>query len=144
MWIRAIHPLQAMKHASKGFTLALKFRADITRSPKRGYQWPRNGLMSSKIKKINIFNGISCVAIASTTKSFRPKTDLRFVEEWYRSDGLESSIVCPCGIDSTADPVKFIYLKEIEHSLSLNDFITLHQLEKYVYKLVETVLVSLS
>ena len=102
--------------------------------------------MSSKIKKkeINIFNGVSCVAISSTTKSFGPKTDQRFLEEYYPSDGLESSIVCPSGIDSAADPVKFIYLKEIEHSLSPNDFITLHQLEKYVDKLVKTVRVHLS
>ena len=100
----------------------------------------------SKIKKkeINIFNGISCVATSSTTNSFRPKTDLRFVEECYRSDGLESSIVRPSGIDSAADPVKFIYLKGIEYSLSSNDFITLHQLEKYVDKLFKTIRVHLS
>ena len=30
---------QARKHASKS-TLALKPRADVTRSPKQGYQWP--------------------------------------------------------------------------------------------------------
>ena len=38
------------KKACKGFTLALKPRADVTRSPKQGYQWlaPRKGLMSSK------------------------------------------------------------------------------------------------
>ena len=30
---------QARKHASES-TLALKPRADITRSPKQGYQWP--------------------------------------------------------------------------------------------------------
>ena len=65
-------------------------------------------------------------------KSFRPKTDLRFVEECNRSDGLESSIVCPSGINSAADPVKLIYLKEIEHTLSPNDFVTLHQLVKCV------------
>ena len=28
------------KHVSKGSTLALKLRADITRSRKQGYQWP--------------------------------------------------------------------------------------------------------
>ena len=32
--------MQAMKHASKGITLALKPRADITRGAKQGYQWP--------------------------------------------------------------------------------------------------------
>ena len=31
--------MQARKHASE-FTLALKPRADVTRSPKQGYQWP--------------------------------------------------------------------------------------------------------
>ena len=30
---------QARKHASKNSTLAVKLRADITRSPKKGYQW---------------------------------------------------------------------------------------------------------
>ena len=60
---------------------------------------------------------IICGALSNTMKSFSPNPDLRFVEECYRSDGLESSIVCPFGIDSAANPVKFIYLKEIEHSL---------------------------
>ena len=32
--------MQARKHTSKGSTLALKPRADVTRSPKQGYQWP--------------------------------------------------------------------------------------------------------
>ena len=31
---------QARKHAKKGFTLALKPRVDVTRTPKHGYQWP--------------------------------------------------------------------------------------------------------
>ena len=31
---------QVMKHSSKGSILALKPRADITNSPKQGYQWP--------------------------------------------------------------------------------------------------------
>ena len=32
--------MHATKHASEGFTLPLKPRGDITRSPKQGYQWP--------------------------------------------------------------------------------------------------------
>ena len=32
--------MQVRRHASKTSTLALKPRADITRSPKEGYQWP--------------------------------------------------------------------------------------------------------
>ena len=39
-WISGIHCAQARTHASEGSTLALKARADITRSPKQGYQWP--------------------------------------------------------------------------------------------------------
>ena len=42
---------QAKKHASEKSTLALKPRADVTRNPKQGYQWPpRKKLMSSKNK----------------------------------------------------------------------------------------------
>ena len=33
--------MQARKHASKKSSLALKPRADVTRSPKQGYQWPQ-------------------------------------------------------------------------------------------------------
>ena len=32
--------MQARRHAKKGSSLALKPRADVTRSPKQGYQWP--------------------------------------------------------------------------------------------------------
>ena len=32
--------MQARKHASERSTLALKPRAEVTRSPKQGYQWP--------------------------------------------------------------------------------------------------------
>ena len=39
-WISGIHCMQVTKHASEGSTLALKPRADITRSPKQEYQWP--------------------------------------------------------------------------------------------------------
>ena len=39
-WIWGIHCAQARKHASKGSTLALKPRADITRNPKPGCQRP--------------------------------------------------------------------------------------------------------
>ena len=39
-WISGIHCTQATKHASKGSTLALKPRENITRSPKQGYQRP--------------------------------------------------------------------------------------------------------
>ena len=31
---------QVRKYASEGSTVALKPRADVTRSPKQGYQWP--------------------------------------------------------------------------------------------------------
>ena len=44
--------MQARKYVGKGFTLALKPRTDVTRSPKQGYQWPhKKGLVSSKKKK---------------------------------------------------------------------------------------------
>ena len=39
-WIWRIHCMQVRMHASEGSTLALKPGADITRSPKQGYQWP--------------------------------------------------------------------------------------------------------
>ena len=32
--------MQVTKHTSEGSTLALNPRADVTRSPKQGYQWP--------------------------------------------------------------------------------------------------------
>ena len=32
--------MQVRKQAGQGFTLALKPRADVTRIPKQGYQWP--------------------------------------------------------------------------------------------------------
>ena len=32
--------MQVRKHVSKESTLALKPRADVTRNPKQGYQWP--------------------------------------------------------------------------------------------------------
>ena len=38
--ISGIHCMQVTKHTSEGFTLSLKPRTDITRSSKRGYQWP--------------------------------------------------------------------------------------------------------
>ena len=31
--------MQVAKHSSEGFTLALKHRADVIRSPKQGYRW---------------------------------------------------------------------------------------------------------
>ena len=45
---------QAKKHAKRGSTLALKPRADITRSPKQGYQWPHKNDLSSKNLQKNI------------------------------------------------------------------------------------------
>ena len=49
---------QARKHAKKGSSIALKPRADVTRSPKRGYQWPdKKDFCPSKIlKKNNLLN----------------------------------------------------------------------------------------
>ena len=38
--IAGIHCMQAMNQASEGIRPALKPRADVTRSPKQGYQWP--------------------------------------------------------------------------------------------------------
>ena len=47
--------MQVGKPASKGSTLALESRADITRSPKQGYQMPlQKGLMSSNFLKKTI------------------------------------------------------------------------------------------
>ena len=40
--------MQAMKHVSEGSTVALKPRADITRSPKTGISGPTKRLMSCK------------------------------------------------------------------------------------------------
>ena len=43
---------QARKHASEKSTLALKPRADVTRSPKQGYQWPdKKDSCPTKLKK---------------------------------------------------------------------------------------------
>ena len=48
-----VHCVQVRKHTGKGSTLALKPRADITRSQKQGYQWPhkKNSCHSKKFKK---------------------------------------------------------------------------------------------
>ena len=44
------------KAHKKGSTLTLKPRADVTRSPKQGYQWPNEkGLFPPKIKKKNSY-----------------------------------------------------------------------------------------
>ena len=49
--------MQARKYASEGSTLALKPRADVTRSPKQGYQWPhKKDMRPPKIKKENVRN----------------------------------------------------------------------------------------
>ena len=46
--------VQARKHASES-TLALKPRADVTRSPKQGYQWPhKKDMCPPKILKKNL------------------------------------------------------------------------------------------
>ena len=51
-WIWGIHCAQVRKHARKGSILALKPSADVTRSPKQGYQWPhKKDLCLPKIKK---------------------------------------------------------------------------------------------
>ena len=51
-WIWWIHCAQASKHASEGSTLALKPRAEVTRSPKKGHQWPHiKGSRPTKIYK---------------------------------------------------------------------------------------------
>ena len=34
------HCMQTRKHTSQGSTLALKSMADVSTSPKQGYQWP--------------------------------------------------------------------------------------------------------
>ena len=39
-WIWGIHCMQAMKYVSKGSTLAMKPRTDVTRSLKQGYSGP--------------------------------------------------------------------------------------------------------
>ena len=48
-WISGIHCRQVTKHTSKGSTLALKPRGDVTRSPKRVSVAPRKGLVSKKL-----------------------------------------------------------------------------------------------
>ena len=40
--------LRQQSTQAREYTLALKPRADITRSPKQGYQLPKNGLISYK------------------------------------------------------------------------------------------------
>ena len=43
---------QTRKRTSEKFTLALKPRADVTRSPKQGYQWPhKKDSYPTKLKK---------------------------------------------------------------------------------------------
>ena len=46
--------------ANKAAPLALKPRGDVTRIPKQEYQWPpQKGLMSSKIKKKQLYRQAS-------------------------------------------------------------------------------------
>ena len=45
---------------ARGSTLALKPRADVTRNPKQGYQWPHNkGLMPFKKRRTLVLQSIS-------------------------------------------------------------------------------------
>ena len=43
--------MQARKHVNERSTLALKPRADVTRSPKQGYEWPHKKDMCPPKKK---------------------------------------------------------------------------------------------
>ena len=67
--------MQARKHASERSTLALKPRADVTRSPRQGYQWPhKKDLCPPKIFKkiVDILGCTNCTTIQlinSFTKS---------------------------------------------------------------------------
>ena len=46
--------MQVTKHASEGSSLALKPRADITKSPEIGYQWPHKkpDILQTVLKKL--------------------------------------------------------------------------------------------
>ena len=62
-WIWGIRCAQASKHASEGIHPGFEPRADITRSPKQGYQWPREkDMCPTKIKKKNKTTSI-CISV---------------------------------------------------------------------------------
>ena len=66
-WIWGIHCMQVMKHASEGITtLALKPRADVTRSLRQGYQWP-----TKRTYVLQIFFKKSCDWPSPTRCHFR-------------------------------------------------------------------------
>ena len=51
IWMWGIYCMQVMEQANEGFYPGFKSRADITRSPKQGYQWPNKKDLPSKNKK---------------------------------------------------------------------------------------------
>ena len=50
------------------------------------------------------------------------RTDLRFVEEYYRSNRFKRSIVCPPGGSTSADEVQFVHLKNVQDLSFLKHF----------------------
>ena len=63
--------MQARKRASEKSTLAFKTRADITRSPKQGYQWPQEKDLCPPIfflKKIWLENDIDSAVISKNVE----------------------------------------------------------------------------
>ena len=59
-----------MKHASEGFTVALKPRADVTRSSKQGYQWLHKKGCVLQISKINSKDIASLLRIVNVRELF--------------------------------------------------------------------------
>ena len=72
---------QAKKHASKESTLALKFRTDVTKSPKQEYQWPRKFFQKEEnvseilqkrcIRLSVLFNGLLSLFLVTSSVRFR-------------------------------------------------------------------------
>ena len=73
------------KHAREGSTLALKPRANVTRNPKQGYQWPhKKGLMSFKKCRTLVLQSISVE---------RTQYDERQLGSIYRLHDLEKKVI---------------------------------------------------
>ena len=64
--------MQATKRASEGSIPALKPRADLTMSPKQGYQWPhrKDYVLQNFKKKTTYFSKLTSSRVKVTTYSY--------------------------------------------------------------------------
>ena len=82
-WIWDIHCRQVIKHASEGSILALKHKANNTRSQKQGYQWlhkkdcPEKLYFLKKMTSWNILHVVTCYKLMSFHKNIHWIFDMK-------------------------------------------------------------------